>query len=45
MKGTFTIEPGYDLTRPALDDDELAEMEANLDRLADMISEGKSGAK
>jgi hypothetical protein len=40
MKGTFTIEPGYDLTRPALDPDELAEMEANLDRTADMIEAG-----
>lgn len=42
MKGTFTIEPGYDLTRPTMDDDELAEMEANLDRTADMIDQGMS---
>ncbi|HEY4942798.1 MAG TPA: hypothetical protein VII56_15320 [Rhizomicrobium sp.] len=42
MKGTFTIEPGYDLTRPTMDDDELAEMEANLDRTADMIEQGMS---
>jgi hypothetical protein len=40
MKGTFTIEPGYDLTRPSMDDDELAEMDANLDRLADMVEQG-----
>jgi hypothetical protein len=40
MKGTFTIEPGYDLTRPSMDDDELAEMEANLDRMADMVEQG-----
>ena len=40
LKGTFTIAPGWDLTRPSLDDDELAEMEANLDRTADMIEEG-----
>src|ERR1700677_1302446 len=25
LKGTFTIEPGWDLTKPALDEDELAE--------------------
>jgi hypothetical protein len=42
MKGTFTIEPGFDLTSPMLDPDELAEWEANLDRTADMIEEGMS---
>ena len=45
LKGTFTITPGWDLTRPALDEDELAEMEANLDRTADMIDEGLRGKK
>jgi hypothetical protein len=40
LKGTFTIAPGWDLTRPSLDDDELAEMEANFDRTADLIEEG-----
>ena len=40
LKGTFSIAPGWDLTRPSLDDDELAEMEANFDRTADMIDEG-----
>jgi hypothetical protein len=40
LKGTFSIAPGWDLTRPSLDDDELAEMEANLDRTADMIDGG-----
>jgi hypothetical protein len=40
MKGTFTIEPGWDLTKPALDPEELAEMEANLDRTADLIADG-----
>jgi hypothetical protein len=40
LKGTFTIAPGWDLTRPSLDEDELAEMEANLDRTADLIDEG-----
>ena len=43
LKGTFTIEPGYDLTRPTLDPDELAEMEANFERTADMIDAGLSG--
>lgn len=45
MKGTFTIEPGYDLTRPALDDDELAEWEANLERKADLIQRGLTGKR
>lgn len=43
MKGTFTIEPGWDLTKPALDPDELDAMDANLDRTADMIQEGLAG--
>jgi|GEM_PF-246645 len=40
LKGTFTIDPDCDLTKPALDEDELAEMDANLDRLADRVEEG-----
>jgi hypothetical protein len=44
MKGTFTIEPGWDLTRPALDQEELAEMDANLERTADLIADGLSSA-
>ena len=43
MKGTFTIEPGWDLTKPAFDPEELAEMDANLDRTADLIADGLSG--
>lgn len=39
LKGTFTIAPGWDLTRPSFDDEELSQMEANLDRTADMIDE------
>ena len=31
MKGTFSIEPGYDLTKPALDPEELAEWETSLE--------------
>ena len=42
MKGTFTIEPGWDLTRPALDPEELAAMDTNLDRTADLIESGLS---
>jgi hypothetical protein len=42
MKGTFTIEPGWDLTRPAMDPGELEAMEANLDRTADLIERGLS---
>lgn len=40
LKGTFTIDPSWDLTKPAMDEDELAEMDANLDRLADLVEEG-----
>ncbi len=40
LKGTFTIEPGWDLTKPALDPEELAEWEESLDRKADMIERG-----
>jgi hypothetical protein len=43
LKGTFSIEPGWDLTKPALDADELAEMEANIERTADLIDHGMSG--
>jgi len=45
LKGTFTIEPGWDLARPSLDPDELAEWEASLDRKADMYEKGLSGKK
>jgi hypothetical protein len=37
MKGTFTIEPGYDLAQSPFSQEELDEMEANLDRTADMV--------
>lgn len=43
MKGTFTIAPGWDLTRPALDPEELAEWEASLDRKADRYLKGPRG--
>lgn len=45
LKGTFTIEDGWDLTKPALDPQELEEWEANLDRTADMIAEGLRGKR
>lgn len=40
MKGMFTIEPGYDLTQSVFSQEELDEMDANLDRTADMIEAG-----
>jgi hypothetical protein len=43
MKGTFTIAPGWDLTRPALDPEELAEWEESLDRKADRYLKGPRG--
>jgi hypothetical protein len=40
LKGTFAIDPNWDLTNPVFDENELAEWEANLDRTADRIEEG-----
>lgn len=40
LKGTFTLAPGWDLTRPALDPEELVAWEANLERKAGMIERG-----
>lgn len=40
LKGFITIEPGYDLTSPSMSDEEIAEMEANLERTAALIEEG-----
>jgi hypothetical protein len=34
LKGTFWIDPEWDLTKPALSGDELAEWDASLDRKA-----------
>lgn len=45
LKGTFTIEPGWDLTKPAFDEDELAAWDASLDRKADLYEQGLSGKK
>jgi hypothetical protein len=45
MKGTFTIEPGWDLTKPALDPEELDLWEANLDRMADELEQALSRKK
>lgn len=42
LKGTFTIEPGWDLTKPTLDPEEMAEWEASLDRKADLYEKGLS---
>lgn len=43
MKGTFTIEPGWDLTKPAIDSGEWEDVEENLQRPADLIEKGLSG--
>jgi hypothetical protein len=40
LKGTFTIEPGWDIAKPALDPEELADWEASLDRKADLYEKG-----
>lgn len=42
MKGTFWIDPTWDLTQPAMSADELAEMFANIERTADLIEAGLS---
>ena len=43
MKGTFWIDPAWDLTKPTMSDEELADMEANIHRTADMVEQGASG--
>jgi len=45
LRGTFTIAPGWDLTKPALDEGELAEWEASVDRKADLIEKGLHGKR
>jgi hypothetical protein len=43
MRGTFTIEPGYDLTRPVYSDEEWAEIEKEMSEDWDQIEQGMSG--
>jgi hypothetical protein len=43
MKGTFTIEPGYDLTSPIYTDEEWAEIEKEMSEDWDQIEQGMSG--
>ena len=45
MKGTFTIEPGYDLTSPIYTDEEWAEIEKEMSEDWDQIEQGMSGGK
>lgn len=45
MKGTFTIEPGYDLTSPMFTDEEWTEIEKEMDADWDQIEQGMSGGK
>jgi hypothetical protein len=45
MKGTFTIEPGYDLTSPIYTDEEWAEIEKEMSDDWDQIEQGMSGGK
>jgi hypothetical protein len=45
LKGTFTISPDWDVTKPALDEDELAEWEAGIDRMADQVEKGLRGKR
>jgi len=40
LKGTFTIDPSWDLTNPVFDEDEMSEWEASLERKAKLIEEG-----
>ncbi len=40
LKGTFTIDPGWDLTQPTMSPEDLDDMEANLQRTADLIDAG-----
>ncbi len=43
MKGTFTIEPGYDLTSPVYTPEEWAEIEKEMEEDWDQIEQGMSG--
>jgi hypothetical protein len=43
LRGTFTVETGWDIAKPALDPEELEAWEARLDRMADEIQEKLSG--
>lgn len=45
MKGTFTIEPGYDLTSPMFSDEEWKEIEKEMEEDWDQIDQGMKGAK
>lgn len=45
MKGTFTIEPGYDLTKPVYSDEEWKEIERLMEEDWDEIDQGMKGAK
>lgn len=38
LKGTFTIAPGVDLTKPTLDPDEMAEWDARLEQKAALVA-------
>lgn len=40
MKGTFWIDPAWDLTKPALDPAEIRELFANIERTANLIEAG-----
>ncbi len=45
MKGTFTISPEWDVTKPAFDEEDMAEWEASLERKAKLIEEGLRGKR
>jgi len=45
MKGTFTIEPGHDLTAPMFTDEEWAEIEKEMDADWDQIEQGMTKNK
>lgn len=42
LKGTFTIEPGWDLTKPAIESNESEAIEVNLERTSALIQTGLS---
>lgn len=45
MKGTFTLEPGYDLTSPMFTDEEWKEIEKEMEEDWDQIDQGMKGRK
>jgi hypothetical protein len=45
LKGTFTVEPGYDLSSPMYTDEEWAEVEKEMEKDWDQIEQGMTRSR